>query len=564
MKTPSAHTKNSKNSSKIGSPRALLILTIVSMFFIAAAIYGEYRARQKDYVQLLEKQASLFIQTVRHATEIALLTSTTVDADMNLGLRWIGQFLKKFQADENVEYVVLQNQFTIVAGSFADYDIAPFSQDRVLQAVLDSERPTSRILQFDNKLIYESISPFYFGDVPMGLLRLGLSMDEYQALQKSVGRRLFIFAVVLIVFGLIVINLLISHRHRRILLRDLGRLQDVTATVFDNLSSGVISVDQNGFVRSINKQALTLLAKPYDDIINSSYTLLPGDYVEVIRAKLDSGGANASVTKKWLTVSGERRLFTLQTNVLKNDDDTNSCVLIINDITDQTQLEEQLRRNQRLDAMRNLAFSVAHEIKNPLNAINLLIDLIRKKFKPTQDEEKLNKHLDTVSAEIARISTIVEQYLRFSRPTRLNLSSLSMPDVMHDISVLMSPELSQHNIQFEIDMADHPPLQADRDQLKQLFINLIKNAQDAVQQDGHISVIGRLVDIYYEVRLADDGVGIPEKNLDAVFDLYFTSKAKGNGVGLSVAQQIVEAHGGTIDVESEEGMGTTFSVRLPL
>ncbi len=550
-------------SQNIGSPKVLLILTIIGIIAIAATVYFEYQARQDDYMQLLERQASLFINTVRYASENALATPDSTTNDSNSSFVWIGQFLRRFQADENIEYVVIQFFNTIVAGSFKDYDETSLLNDQVVQGVLFSRQTRQRILQFEDRLVHETLTPFYVDGEPLGVLRLGLSMEEYQALQKDIGERLFILGLVLIVFGLIFINLLISYRHRRLLHRDLEQLQDYTTAVFNNLSNGVISVDDKRIVRSINKQALLFIGEKYHSVMEKPVDVLPANYVEAIESHLMSTIKESRVTTIWQKKSGERRLFSLQTSLVQNDDGSQNCLLIINDITHHSHLEEQRRRNQRLDAMRNLAFSVAHEIKNPLNAVNLLIDLIRKKFKPVADEDKLHKHLNTVSSEIHRISDIVEQYLRFSRPATLNLSDVHLPELLNEIADLHVPELADQNIQLHIDMVDHEPLQADRDQLKQMFINLIVNAKEAIRDGGRIAVSGRMVDIYYEVRLQDDGIGIPEKNLDAVFDLYFTGKAKGNGVGLSVAQQIVEAHSGTIDVESEEGEGATFIVRLP-
>jgi signal transduction histidine kinase len=129
--------------------------------------------------------------------------------------------------------------------------------------------------------------------------------------------------------------------------------------------------------------------------------------------------------------------------------------------------------------------------------------------------------------------------------------------------MLLEPELEKHRIEITTDMQELA-IRADRDLLKQLFINLVKNAQEAIQENGRISIVGRIGDTHYEFRVTDDGPGILEKDIDAIFDLHFTTKPKGNGVGLSVVQQIVEAHRGTIDVESTAGEGTTFFVRLPL
>ena len=661
---------------KFSSPKLLLLLTILCIVFIAVTIYFEYKARQDDYIRLLEKQAALFINTVRNATQNALAASNEIDEELDNRIlsilklinqsngpvelsdaliddlfdkagvealfvydergrivrQWnvrsdeaispppigslladavddtvltvfdsnnldayrtiaftrrenggaiaafinqddkkniqqklgIGYFFQRLQAEENIEYVVVQNLRIIIAGSFTGYDMPPFSSDPVLQGILDSEQTVSRILKFDRRLVYETLSPFYLDDVPFGVLRLGLSMEEYQGLRRDIRERLFILAAVLIVFGLIFINLLVSYRHRRLLRRDLGRLQHYTTLVFDNLSSGVMSVDQHGKIRSANKRALEFAGCDLDSALNKRYTVLPKAFQDAINDHITSGEPAPRIIKNWITSdAGERRLFTLQTNLLDDESDTKSCVLIINDVTDQSFLEEQIQRNQRLSAMRNLAFSVAHEIKNPLNAISLLIDLIRKKYKPIDDKDGVVKHLDTVSAEIRRMSDIIQQYLRFSRPPALKKSAVVLSELMDEVISLLGPQLSETKIDIKVEMAAHSALQVDADQLKQLFINLLKNAGEAIGEDGKILINGQNVGSSYEIRITDNGKGIAEKDMDAIFDLHFTTKSKGSGIGLSIVQQIVAAHSGTIDVESQEGRGTTFFVRFP-
>ena len=193
---------NSGTDKNIRSPKILLLFTIISIIAIAATIYFEYRARQNDYMQMLERQASLFINTVRYASENALMTSDTTVVDSSSGFGWIGQFLRRFQADENIEYVVVQFGGIPVVGSFKDYEEAYILNDAIIDYVQTSQQTRHRILEFEDKLVHETITPFYFDGEPLGVLRLALSMEEYQALQRDVGQRLFILGVVLIVFGL--------------------------------------------------------------------------------------------------------------------------------------------------------------------------------------------------------------------------------------------------------------------------------------------------------------------------------------------------------------------------
>jgi len=656
----------------------LLPFSIIGIIVVAISIYFEYRARQNDYLVLLKKQATLFINTLSSSTENAITAAKEVEDEINSRIlasvkiieRWdqnnplskdrleellvisdvealqvydargkllfqakkksssisaipmpilqprlkgahndtiltlydpqssdkerlaavvrrknggliagiigkediqslrrvlgIGYFLKRFQSEENIEYVVIQNSETIVAGSFNGYPISPFYKDPLLQDILNNNENQSRILHYENRLVFETISPFNLDEQPFGVLRLGLSMEEYERLKKDVNKRLYIFAVVLIVFGLIFVNFFISYRHRKLLHRDLGRLQDYTNTILENLLSGVISLDQNGRIQTINKQALVLLNVEYHKVINHPFTVLPASLHNVIEDCLVSSKHHPSITRHWITSEDRRKLIALRTTVLEDEEIKKNWVLLVDDITDQTRLEEQIRRNQRLTAMRNLASAVAHEIKNPLNSIRLIVDLIRKKYKPVEEREAFSRHLETVREEINRISSIVEQYLRFARPPKLTFTSVKFPDLCKELAILFESDLKKKNITLKQQLEYHQPIKGDRDQLKQVFINLIKNSEEAIEQSGEISITGKATDFWYEIRVEDNGKGISEKELNSIFDLHFTTKKNGNGIGLSVVQQIISAHDGKIDVESEASQGTTVILQFPL
>jgi len=671
-------TSKNKKSSKIFTPRILLFLTIVCIVMIALSIYFEYKARQDDYLKLLNNQAVVFINTISRSTQNAITAAEKIEEEINsriltnlkiierldqnnklnqnqldtllqitnveaiqlynndgkliqksvsetflndsiplpiikarskesskdtiltfynnqnpervrlaaiirrqkggliaaiigkdeiLSLRkilGIGYFLKRFQAEENIKYVVIQNKQTIVAGSFKGYSISPFSKDPFLESVLTNNKLQSRIIIYDEEPVFETISPFELNDQSFGILRLGLSMEEYVKLKNDVNDRLYIFAIVLIVFGFIFVNFFINYRHRKLLNRDLEHLQKYTNTILDNLVSGVISINQKGYVQSINKQALQLLDVEYKKVIYQQYTSLPSLLHNKIKQCLNSDENLPLTSKQWLTdKKGNKRLIEQRTNPLIDGEDNKTCVLLIDDITEQTRLEEQIKRVQRLTAMKNLASSVAHEIKNPLNAIKLIMDLIRKKYKPTEGEENYFSNLETVQGEIKRISTIVEQYLQVARPPNLTLTTVEFPDLISEVSAIFESSLQSKNITLKKEIKSHPLIKGDVDQLKQIFINLIKNAEEAIEKSGEILLIGESFDSHYEIKINDTGKGISIDDLNAIFDFHFTTKKGGSGIGLFVVQQIISAHKGKIDVESSEGKGTTFILQFP-
>jgi two-component system sensor histidine kinase HydH len=226
-------------------------------------------------------------------------------------------------------------------------------------------------------------------------------------------------------------------------------------------------------------------------------------------------------------------------------------------------LEEQMRRNEKLTAMRKLASAVAHEIRNPLNSINLIVDLIKKKYKPVEDIEQYNVNLMTVQKEISRISTIVDEFIHLARLPERKLAPIDFPKLLSEIDALFHARL-ENQINIVYDMHNNPEYHGDPEQLKQVFINLIQNAIEAISPPGKITVTGRTRAEMYEISIKDTGCGISNNDLEQIFDIYFTTKKQGNGIGLAVVHQIISSHNGTIDVESTEGRGTTFLLRFPL
>gem|GEM_PF-3408703 len=472
----------------------------------------------------------------------------------------IGYFLKRFQSDSSIEYLVIQNSQTIVSGSFKDYQLSSFAKDSLLWKVFQDNRVRSRIVSQNGRQIFETIAPFQLEAQPFGVLRLGLAMREYERLQTEIVRRLYLFLAVVVVFGLILANVLLSHRHRQLLNQDLRRLQAYTNSILENLMSGVVSFDHTGRITSINQKACWLLNLEAPAVLFGPLSLLPPELQKFTRTDQP-----ADHHRIWLQAADLRkRLVAVRRNRIPGEADDDIFILLLDDVTDQTILEQQISRNQRLQAMRTLASSVAHEIRNPLNSIKLLVDLIKKKYTPASDGEGYRQRLMTVHSEIDRISHIVDQYLQFARMPRATLAPVLFPDLLDEVATLYDAALKEKRIDLHLDLKSHRPLRGDRNQLKQVFINLINNAVEAIIPPGEIRITGHPGSGTYEIRIQDSGHGIPEQDLPNIFDFHFTTKKGGSGIGLSVAQQIVIAHQGVLFVESEEGQGAVFILQFPL
>jgi signal transduction histidine kinase len=226
--------------------------------------------------------------------------------------------------------------------------------------------------------------------------------------------------------------------------------------------------------------------------------------------------------------------------------------------------EEALRRRDRLAAMGELASTVAHEVRNPLNAVGMTAQRLRREFLGAQgDRAELEELLSVMSSETQRIERIVQQFLEFARPPRLAPEAVDLGALVRDAGERARSLAGARGVAVEVEAAGSRAAVVDPAQLRQALDNLVRNAVEATPEGGRVSLALRREDRGHVVEVRDTGRGIEPDHLPRIFDLYFTTKADGTGVGLAVTQQIVAAHGGTIEVDSRPGAGTTMTVHLP-
>ncbi len=226
--------------------------------------------------------------------------------------------------------------------------------------------------------------------------------------------------------------------------------------------------------------------------------------------------------------------------------------------------QEQLLRAEKLAAIGELAAGVAHEINNPIGVILGFSQVISRKL---SDEHPLHKPLATIEKEALRCKSIVQNLLDFARRSEPALRPVDVKTVLEATCALVEHKFALHNVKIIKGYDPHlPEIMADDNQLQQVFVNIILNAYQAMPQGGELRIITRTVGRQVQILFSDTGMGIPSENVGRVFDPFFTTKevGQGTGLGLSVSYGIIEKHGGTIEVESRVGRGTTFTVKLPL
>ncbi|MCP4540797.1 MAG: PAS domain S-box protein [Chloroflexi bacterium] len=259
----------------------------------------------------------------------------------------------------------------------------------------------------------------------------------------------------------------------------------------------------------------------------------------------------------------EERWLNVNASLLERvaDEEQGIIISIWRDVTERKRMEQEMLRTERMAAMGRIAATLAHEVNNPLQAIGLNMSLLLD-F-PIQEKER-QECLRTVRQEVNRLKMLTGRVLTFVHPTRFELELLSAVQIIHHSLTLVDERLRNNQIQIRLDLPDDlPPVLASRDQLVQVLLNLIINAIEAMPGGGELHISARLVGEQIELAFSDNGPGLSPDTLEAIFDLVYTTKEKGSGLGLIISQSIIAQHGGVITADNVPGGGTIFTITLP-
>ncbi len=228
-------------------------------------------------------------------------------------------------------------------------------------------------------------------------------------------------------------------------------------------------------------------------------------------------------------------------------------------------LEAEVAHRERLSALGNLAATVAHEVRNPLNAISMGLQRLRMEFQPTEDRDQYSHLTELMLGETHRLNSIVEQFLSLARPIEIQVETLPVPEVLKELVALEDSDAQRSHVQIRvIAAADLPALKADPNHLTQVLLNLMLNGLQAMPEGGTLTLEAKTSNSNFLIAVTDTGTGIAPENLSRIFEPYFTTKPQGSGLGLAISRRIIEALGGTITVSNQAGGGCRFEVSLPL
>lgn len=337
--------------------------------------------------------------------------------------------------------------------------------------------------------------------------------------------------------------------------------------VMNIVREGLVVIDEFGTIDFFNNTA--------SDIIGIEKNTSVGDciwkYIPAVAQtfqKIDKEKiASESVFMQEVMVSYPRHMC-LRINIVPFIcEKTDECkfVIIILDITHDRKSTEQQIENERFSSIMLLASGVAHELGNPLNSIALRIHIMQKQLKQmknSQEIRKLQQSVDVCLAEISRLDSIIKNFLQAIRPTNLALEEISINAIINDVKDILEPELLNSNISIDITYDSDHVIVGDKNQLKQVFFNIIKNGAESMSQGGIISITISETESNIEVSVKDSGQGISTDIIDKIFQPYFSTKNTGNGLGLLIVERILREHGAQLNINSTVGEGTEMLIKF--
>jgi signal transduction histidine kinase len=241
--------------------------------------------------------------------------------------------------------------------------------------------------------------------------------------------------------------------------------------------------------------------------------------------------------------------------------------VILRDITESRKHTEETIQAEQLNALTLLAAGVAHEIGNPLNSLNIHLQIMERRLRklPEAQRKELTKSIDVAKDEISRLDTIIRQFLGAIRPTQLVRQPENINQIVEESERFLGPEIADRDVLVQLELrADLPLLEVDRTQLKQAIFNVMKNSFQAMKSGGILRIQTDMDDRFALIIFTDTGGGIPEDRMSKVFEPYATSKTGGSGLGLLIVRRIVQEHGGKIELENNPGKGLSVTLKFPL
>jgi signal transduction histidine kinase len=360
---------------------------------------------------------------------------------------------------------------------------------------------------------------------------------------------------ILSLLGMIALNAVVIYQNMNLAVRARNEVATFSGSVLSGMADGVLVVSDRGKVALANDVARAMFGQRID--------LVPQGIEPLVEEAVRKG----TPVVQGLEIKGhdgrERALTLSASRVSVPGEPAPYTVIILRDVTEESRLREQIQRAEKITALGRLAAGVAHEVRNPLNAIGMTAQRLRSEFEPREGTEEYRSFLDVIRSEIARLDDIITQFLRFASEPRIELRRENLDELVDSVMTQEAGHAAGRGIRLASEMPAGLHARIDAKQMRQVLLNLVSNAIASIKGGGEVRIRAEQQEGWVHVIVEDDGSGMTPEELEQAFDLHFTTKERGTGLGLPISQRIVERHGGFLRVESQKGIGTRATIRIP-
>lgn len=561
-------------------------LSIVAIVFILLVLISISTHRNLDRektraLHFLYRQGVTLLRAIEASARTGMTTLMWQEVSL-------GRLLQEVAKDEEIAYVYLIDGHGIMAhhsdpskeGESAAWkpDLAARYQiiTRITQAADDgriyelakyfSPMYEPSIIHSKNDIesqVQEAAPHSHNGDI----IVLGLKMTAFEDAQHADLQHALIMAAIIVVLGSGALFFIFVIQNYYLVDRTLKQTQDYTRQVVASMASGLLSVDIAGKIVSYNLLALEILGLEESEVrgmdLKEVIDFTSAGIFQTLNHCISVLDREIIYHKK----SGE--IVPLALSVTPILDESNTCqgaVIILRDLREIKQLEEKVRRSEKLAAIGKLAAGVAHEIRNPLSSIRGFAQYLKNALK---DHPREQEYAETMVSEVDRINRVVTDLLTFARPMEADLVPTDVTELVERTVRLVQADARSRNIAIQMRLSDLSKIALDANQMTQALLNLLLNSLQAVNAGGHIEVGAELDPSISRLKIwvEDDGAGISGDQKEKIFDPFFTTREKGTGLGLAIVHKIVENHNGEIDLQSPpagKDRGCRFTISIPV
>ena len=329
-----------------------------------------------------------------------------------------------------------------------------------------------------------------------------------------------------------------------------------------NLQDGVMLFTSDFNAVLVSASMERFIGKPRGEMLGSHPSEIFSRNSRLGRILIDAFNSRQAITQQEIE-DEQGRHIQVALDFIEEQGERIGALLTLRDAESVHRIEDEIELSRRLSAIGRLTSGVAHEVKNPINAIVVHLEVLRQKMKEIDPDTR--RHLDVIGSEIQRLDRVVQTLVDFTRPVDLRLNDLDLRKVAEDVVMLASPAAEKHSVMIERQASQEPlPVRIDVDLVKQAILNIVLNGVQAMPQGGSLRMTLKREGENALIIVRDQGMGIPENIRDKVFNLYFTTKSGGSGIGLAMAYRVVQLHHGSMEFTSIVNHGTTFNLRFPI